>query len=215
MKTLGRLVPLSLATAATAGLIWASNFRLALDGSSDAVVRLAWSARPERVEQCRQQSQDALAALPQHMRQEFICEGVPATYRLEVRHADRLMVEQLVQGGGVRHDRPVYVFREIRLPAGEIDIDVRFVRVDPDAASGALRTDDDDGGDSAVGEDGSQRRESVRRRLEAEEADRRRGAAIPAALTLRKRVTLGPREVMLITYDPGRRALVAVERESP
>ena len=43
----------------------------------EAVVRLSWRARGERVEVCRDLSAEELEALPQHMRRERVCEGSP------------------------------------------------------------------------------------------------------------------------------------------
>ena len=125
-----RLMGVGLGTLGIAGLVWASNAPMKTQASSDALLRLAWSARPERVETCREQSSEELARLPQHMRQPLVCEGTAASYRLEVRHNGRVIVEQTVHGGGLRRDRRLYVLRELALPAGEADISVRLDRIE-------------------------------------------------------------------------------------
>src|SRR4029079_17327111 len=66
-----------------------------------------------------------------HMRQSMSCVGTSATYLLEVRWNDRLIVHQTVRGGGLRHDRPLYLFRNIELPPGDAAIRVAFQRVEP------------------------------------------------------------------------------------
>lgn len=170
---------LVLALAATCGIAWASRIRMAPYPSTDAMLRLAWSARPERIEVCRSPTADEMAARPQHMRQELICEGTAATYRLEVRVDDALVVEQEVHGGGLRRDRRLYVFRELAVRPGANRIDVRFTRLEtPDPRS----------------------------------SPRTHGEFVPPRLVLDQRVDLGPREVVLVTYDADRRSLITVQK---
>ena len=208
MTPLGRVMGIAAALLVTGGIAWASAVRMT-SSPAVAVLRLAWTARPERIEDCRPQSEEQLAKLPAHMRQAVVCEGITATYRLEVRRDGALIADQTVRGGGLRHDRPLYVFRDIPLPPGDAAIRVRFVRVDSTAArasSGtpsALRSDDDR--QSNAMDDG-------RRRREGEERTRRREEAIPASLSLDRRFHFVAREVILVTYDAEGRELVALER---
>jgi len=125
-----RAIGLVVGLAAAAGVAWASRVPLTPYPSSDAMVRLAWSARPERIEECRSPTAEELAGRPEHMRQTRICEGRAASYRLEVRIDDALRVEQEVHGGGWRRDRRLYVFHELRVPPGEVRVDVRVTRVE-------------------------------------------------------------------------------------
>src|SRR5690606_37141869 len=122
------------------GIAVLSQMAVASDTSDRALIRLAWRARPERIEHCVTQSPEALAALPLHMRQTTICEGINASYRLEVRHGDETVAERLVQPGGLRRDRPLYVFLEIPVPAGEANLSIHFDRVEDTSGSG----DDDE-----------------------------------------------------------------------
>lgn len=139
MRRMPLPVGLLLALAATGGIAWASRITMTPYASSDAVLRLAWSARPERIEQCRSLTADELAARPQHMRQALQCEGYAATYLLQVRVDGVLVAEQTVHGGGLRRDRRLYVFREVPIPPGTPRIDVRFTRVEaPDPRSSAV-----------------------------------------------------------------------------
>src|SRR4030095_4356839 len=114
----------------TIGISWASAVRMP-SSPAVAVLRLAWTARPERIEDCRQQSDEELSKLPAHMRQSMSCVGTSATYRLEVHWNGRLIVRQTIRGGGLRHDRPLYLFRNIDLPPGDAAIHVTFQRVEP------------------------------------------------------------------------------------
>ena len=139
MKRTDLLIGLLFALAATYGIAWASRVRMAPYPSSDAMLRLAWSARPERIEQCRSLTDDEMAARPQHMRQAMLCEGAAATYRLEVRVDDVLVAEQVVHGGGLRRDRRLYVLREVPVRPGTARVEVRFTRVEsPDPRSSPL-----------------------------------------------------------------------------
>jgi hypothetical protein len=125
-----RILSLAAACAVIAGVVWLSSVPITAHASSAALLRLAWSARPERVEDCRQRSAEELANLPQHMRQPLACEGTTAEYRLQVRAAGALVVDRVVRGGGMRHDRRLYVLEEVPVPAGDTDIQVRFDRVE-------------------------------------------------------------------------------------
>ena len=190
MTWVDRALGTALAAAALAALAWLSNAPLTARASPDAVLRLAWSARPERVEHCREQSQEELAKLPQHMRQPRICEGATAEYRLVVRDARGVRVDRTVRGGGLRRDRRLYVFEELPLPAGPSRIDVRFERADLAAGSTVS---------PATGRSGA-----------AALPDASTGA-IPPELGLTADVVAGPREVVLVTYDSERRALVMAQ----
>jgi hypothetical protein len=229
MSSLYRAAGILLATAAMFGIVWASHAPMTTHPSSDAVLRLGWSARPERVEQCRRPSEAEQANLPRHMRQQLICEGTTAAYRLVVRRGDAILAEQVVRGGGLRHDRRLYVFRELPLPPGEADISVRFDRIDPaaDADSGSHDEDDDRNADGEGEGEGDKNEDNgdgrphpgrqQPRRLDRDETGRSRQQreAVPPRLSFEQRLRFSPRQAILVTYDPERRALVAVPQDSP
>lgn len=206
MTRVPRVLGVLLAIGATVALARASSVALSPHGEQ-AVLRLAWTARPERIEDCRQQSDEELEKLPAHMRQSLACVGTTATYRLEVRWNDRVILQQIVRGGGIRHDRPLYVFRNIDLPPGDAAIRVVFARVEPLTPAARGNTSpgerDDERQSVAMGED--------RRRREMEERTRGREEAIPPSLSLERDFRLQPRKVVLVTYDAERRDLVVVQ----
>jgi len=213
---LDRGVGLAIALAATAGIAWASNFPMTPYASPDAVLRLAWTARPERVENCRPQTDEELAKLPAHMRQSTVCEGTTASYRLELRREGSLIAELTVRGGGLHHDRPLYVFRDIPMPAGETAISIHFSRLEatPTTTPGARAPAASPAGKPAPA-DAMRQANSMdpeRRRREGEERLLQRSEAVPASLSLEKTFHFVPREVILVTYDVERRELLAVER---
>jgi hypothetical protein len=129
MTTLTRAAGVVVALGVTFAIVEGSHVTIWRNADAEGVLRLAWRARPDRVEDCRPQSKEALAGLPAHMRQTMICEGASAAYRLEVHVDGQVVLDEQVQGGGLRHDRPIYVFREIRVAQGDRAVAVRFVRV--------------------------------------------------------------------------------------
>jgi hypothetical protein len=191
---------------AALGLALVSDAPFHANVRDDARLRIAFSARPERIESCRTPSESELANLPAHMRQGVVCEGTTATYRLEVRRDDSLVTTALLRGGGLRHDRRLYALRELSVPSGRSTIDVRLARVDSVASHPAREARDrsrDQGADhgsrehrddhTRLGEDALARDEDEHRRTVADE--------VPPLLTLRDTITLAPREVLLLTYD--------------
>lgn len=186
MTRVDRGVGLVVAFAVTLAIAWVSNVAMAPPRSGDALLRLSWSARPERVETCQTQSAEAQAKLPAHMRQAIICEGASAEYRLELLRNGARIADDTVRGGGLRHDRPLYVFREFPQPVGDADITVRVSRVGPaSAAPGSAPA-------AAAGQIPD----------------------LPQSLVFNQRLHFEPGRVILVTYDAERRELVELGRMS-
>jgi hypothetical protein len=137
MSVVDRIPGALLTGIAIAGVVWASAIPMASHPTTDALLRLAWSARPERVEDCRQRTPEELAQLPQHMREPVVCEGTTAEYRLQVRVRGTVAADRIVHGGGLRHDRRLYVLEEVAVPPGDALIEVRFDRVGANSGSSA------------------------------------------------------------------------------
>jgi hypothetical protein len=193
---LGALV----AAGASFGMAALSRAPLAAYPSDTPVLRLAWSVRPERIEQCRTLTDEELADVPAHMRQRMQCEGRSAGYRLVVSVDGESRFDTLVTGGGARGDRPVYVFRELDVPGGPHRLEVRFERqAIPGVDSVEVATETEASPDTLMAE---------RELREAEERTRRQEEAVPPMMTLEADIEPAPREVLLVTYDIDRRALV-------
>ena len=203
-------------------MTWASTAPLRVTTSDDAILRLSLGARPERIETCRRQSEEELEKLAPQMRQRVICEGVTARYRLSVRRNGQLLHEQVVRGGGIRHDRRLYVSRDLHVPPGPGVVAVDLVRID----TVVPRDEHEEEGEEDEEEEEHERREHRegddelpgvvmpgRRQREAEERERRRVEDVPAELHLEVDVTLEPREVLLVAYDPVSRRLVSTRRD--
>lgn len=110
------------------------------DRAVHGIVRLAWRARGQRVEQCRRLTKEELERLPAHMREEQRCEGRILPYRLQVRVDGQDALDELVQAAGARHDRPLYVYHELPLEPGTHAIVVTFTR-EGDVPLGAQEED--------------------------------------------------------------------------
>ena len=196
------------AAAALALMARASAAPLAFHVSSASHLRLSWSARPERIEVCRTLSAEELAQRAEHMRQRVECEGHFATYALRVTVDGQPAGDLVVQGAGLRHDRPLYLLHEFEVPAGTHAIGVSFTRrekTDDDAAAFA----------EAVAPAADTGLYAGRAQREATEHARRARAAIPARLALDTTITFAPRQVKIITFDAERRGLQLLSEADP
>jgi len=199
-------VALGLALSVGGGLLTAllSQAPLVDRAASEAQIRLTVSGRPERIEHCRRLSDQELAGVPAHMRQRVKCEGTTASYRLELRVDGLPTLRDSLVGGGIRHDRPIHLFREVAVSPGDHRTEVRITRVETIRPDSAIGTRDSETG-TVVAPD--------RARREAEEQARARREALPAVLELRTELTLDAGEVALITYDPETQRLAVLRRQ--
>jgi hypothetical protein len=202
-----RATGVAVAIAGALALAWVSTAPLPVSASPDAQVRLSWGARPERIERCRTLSDEELAKLSPQMRQRQECEGTTARYRLEVRRAGVAIASEEVRGGGLRHDRELYVFHEMPVPAGRAEYAVRFSRIDTVAGSPEQAQAIAGAGDTVQAAITPERA-----KRETDERQRRRDAAVPPVLELDTTVTLGARAVLLVTYNSDDRRLHVILR---
>jgi hypothetical protein len=204
MITLARIVRWVGATIASAVVLVAvartSAAPVAYHGGEDAVLRLSWSARPERIETCRTISKEELEREEEHMRQRVECDGTFASYVLRVESDQQLVSESIVRGAGFRHDRPIYLLREWPVSSGAHRVRVSFARReqprDRNPTTTTQRRLDSDTGIFAG-----------RAEREEEERSRRRRAAIPSLLVLDTTFVFEPRRVVLVTLNAERRVL--------
>ncbi len=98
-----------LLVAAALALAGLSQVPYTADRRDDALVRLAWRVRSQRVEACRRLTAEELAQRPAHMRQETVCEGRRLPYRLRVRLDGEERVNVLLRASGTQDDRPIFV----------------------------------------------------------------------------------------------------------
>jgi hypothetical protein len=108
---------------ATAGL---SRVPWAAERSDQAVLRLAWRFRSELVSACRPIPPEEQARQPVHMRRTEECTRALVPYRLVVAVDGVPRLQDSIHAGGARADRPLSLFRELRLPPGRHRVQVRF-----------------------------------------------------------------------------------------
>ena len=203
MTHVRRIARWSVATLVTSamlyGLVVASSATVVRKRSAASRVRLSWSARPERIEVCRELSAAEIAEREEHMRQRVECDGRFATYRLSVEADGRSLHESVVRGAGLRHDRPLYLLREIDLAPGRHRLRVTFTRRETSGnEASAVARAAPAGADTGLFAGRAER--------EATERSRRARAAIPPRLLLDTVLTLGPERAIVVSFDPERKA---------
>jgi hypothetical protein len=110
------------------GLAASSGVAIPWHPADATVLRLSWSARPERIETCRTLSEAELAERPVHMQQRVVCEGTTASYALLVTADGDTLDEAVIRGGGLRGDRAIYLLRSYAVSAGARHVRLRFSR---------------------------------------------------------------------------------------
>ncbi len=167
--------------------------------AGSAAMRLAFRARPERIEVCRTPTAEELARVAAHMRQEVICEGVAASYQLRLQVDDTVLIDRVVHGGGLRHDRPLQLEIEHAVMPGPRRVQLSLVRREAAATDSVqLPTTSRVAGDTGI--------YAGRAVREVEERTRRDLAAIPARLSLDSTISFPVQRVILVTFDPDTRA---------
>ena len=178
---------------------WSSAATITQPRSAGSMLRLSWSARPERIEVCRTLSAAELAQREQHMRQRVECDGRFATYALRVEADGRVMHESVARGAGLRHDRPLYLLRELDLAPGTHQLRVTFTRRE--------KTDNDAAAFARVAQSALDTGLFAgRAEREVAERARRARAAIPPRLELDTTIVLQADGVIVLSLDPERRS---------
>lgn len=207
MKLFWSITGVALAALLLLALDLGSALPVSWHGGDEALLRLSWRARPERIEHCRAPSTQELEQMAEHMRQRLICEGTTASYQLSVMVDGAELDSRVVRGGGFRHDRPLQLLREYPLAPGSRQVRVSFQRRETPDSSGdetmAVESNADSG--TFAGRAGR----------EASERDRGRQAAIPPDLVLDTVIAVTSGMVALITFDPDARSLNLVARKEP
>ena len=201
-----RVVGAVVAVLAAVGLRWSSAFSSGTRTAREqpAQLRLSLSARPERVERCRELSDDELAKLPAHMRLRTKCEGYTAQYLLTIDVDGSRLTADTLRGGGLRHDRPLHVFQEYDVKPGPQQVRVEVTRVDE---GGKPPERDDDRDDREQRNASSDTLLGGRAEREREERTRRVAEAMPSRLVIDTTMTLVPGGVVLVTFDQNTRRL--------
>lgn len=199
MTLLPSMKLLSATVVLTGALVVGSGVSFPWYAANDAALRISWSVRPERIEHCRRLSPDEIASRPEHMRRSVECEGRLATYDLTVIIDDSTVDASVVQGAGIRHDRPMFLLRDYHVAPGRHQVQVRLTRREaPDSLADEARVQPDSG--RVTTPDDRQSREAVQRRELALDAT-------PAHMALDTAVSFRPNRITLVTFENRRLAV--------
>jgi hypothetical protein len=114
-------------TAAVAGALgFASRAPYEPAVRGDALLRLSWRLRGERIEQCRDRSAAELEALPAHMRTPRECTVQLVSYRLGVKVDGKTVAHGTFAPAGAKGDRPIFVLQDIPIEPGSRNVLVEF-----------------------------------------------------------------------------------------
>jgi len=138
------------------------------------------------------------------MRLRMECEGTFARYLLTVHVDGGVVASDTVRGGGLRHDRPMHVFREIAVTPGSRRLVVALARIDS-VSAGSM---DSSRAGVMVGP-AADTLLGAREGREIDERRRRAAEAIPPRLRHDTTLQLAPGGVALVTWSPESRRLVS------
>jgi hypothetical protein len=84
----------------------------------EALVRVSFSHAAQRLQECRQRSDEELAKLPPNMRLREDCprERAPTHFQLEI--DGQVMVDRVIAPSGLSRDGPATLYSRLRVPAG-------------------------------------------------------------------------------------------------
>lgn len=115
-----------------AGMAVLSLWPMSGETAADGVLLLDWRLRGEETGTCLRAPEEVQESRPAHMRSEDACLGELPSYRLRLRIDGELVVDDQVRGGGFRGDRPLTVYRELRVLPGRRELQAEFFREDGD-----------------------------------------------------------------------------------
>lgn len=121
-RAAGALVGLAL----TAALVAGSQAPWRASSDEEAGIRFSWRTVSQPVNECRTPTPEELEALPPHMRMQQICERQHVPFRLRVAIDGERVRDVLLEPPGVRGDRPLHVYEELRVRPGAHRIEVAF-----------------------------------------------------------------------------------------
>lgn len=130
-RWLVRVGAVLLTTAVAAGLATLSAWPLRLGAPDHALLRLDWRLRGDEAGDCLRPRPEDLEKLPVHMRNPDACLGALPPYRLRLWVDGAVVLDEQVRGGGVREDRPLTVYRDVRVAPGPRRLRAEFVRDAP------------------------------------------------------------------------------------
>lgn len=135
-----RVLGWGVAVAVTVAVVALSQVPWAEERTADAELRLAWRFTSERVRQCRKLTPEEQARLPAHMRRAEDCRRGLRPYRLQIGLDGGAVADDTVRPRGAESDRPLFVYRRLRLAPGSHAVRVAFTPVGGGTLALALDT---------------------------------------------------------------------------
>jgi hypothetical protein len=117
-----------LALGGTMGLGALSQVPYQPEEATHAVIRLAWRARGVTVKECRTMTPEELEKVAVHMRRTEVCEGRTLPYQLRAVVDGEARIDEAVEAGGARGDRPLFVLHDLPVAPGFHELQVSFIR---------------------------------------------------------------------------------------
>jgi hypothetical protein len=124
----------ALTLAAATCLALFADLPLRLDSATHGVFLLDWRIRGEETGPCLRTAEEASERVPLHMRDPGRCLGSLPPYRLRLWIDGEPRIDERVEGGGLRGDRPLTVYRELELEPGARALQAEFRREDGEEA---------------------------------------------------------------------------------
>lgn len=151
------------ALAAAAGIGWLSQVPYTVHGDDAGMLRLSWRVAGEALEECRPVEGDA--ARPEHMARDEVCQERIPPHRLRLEMDGRTRVDRLVEPGGIRGDRPFFVYEDLLLePGTDHHVNVEF-GPDPEAVERMKEEAAAEGVDIVPAREGGFRHRSLHREV--------------------------------------------------
>ena len=107
-----------------------------------AVLRLAWRFANAKVSLCHELTDQQLKKTAAHMRQAQVCKNYFLPYKLRVKVDGALMLEKTFSHTGMRSDRPLFVFEDLKVEpkSSLLEIDFSPTEVSEQGLEGALQS---------------------------------------------------------------------------
>ncbi|TNE58487.1 MAG: hypothetical protein EP340_05070 [Alphaproteobacteria bacterium] len=91
-----------------------------------AMIRLTFTLYGDRMEACRQLTQEEIAKLPQNMKRKEICERARAPLYVQLFDGDQVLFDKEVPPSGFRDDGPSVLYESFPVPIGTHKLTVNF-----------------------------------------------------------------------------------------
>lgn len=101
--------------------------KVSLNYSNDnSMLKLSWRLPGQSIKKCKKINKNDQSKL-NHMKLRKDCTRQPVDYKLYVYSNNKLIYKEIVKPGGLKSDRPHYVYTDIKLQPGTYNLNIKFV----------------------------------------------------------------------------------------